>query len=78
MAVWAFIVFVVGLIVFLFYIFDVFTSFAPWLWSIVLFIIAIGMLNRIWSKEKQGEKEKLAQRVAELEEKLQEFEKEKT
>jgi hypothetical protein len=77
MAVWAFIVFIVGLIVFLFYIFDVFASFAPWLWSIILFVIAIGMLNRIWSKEKQGEKEKLAQRVAELEEKLQEFEKEK-
>jgi hypothetical protein len=77
MAIWAFIIFVVGLVVFLFYIFDVFASFAPWLWSIILFIIAIGMLNRIWSKEKQGEKEKLAQRVTELEEKLQEFQKEK-
>jgi len=75
MAIWAFIVFVVGIIVFLFYILDVFTSFAPWLWSIILFVIAIGMLNRIWSKEKQGEKEKLAQRVADLEEKLQEFQK---
>ncbi|MBN2619745.1 hypothetical protein JXB22_01550 [candidate division WOR-3 bacterium] len=71
MAVWAFIVFVVGIVVFLFYILDVFASFAPWLWSIILFVIAVGMLNRIWSKEKQAEKEKLAQRVIELEEELQ-------
>jgi uncharacterized membrane protein SirB2 len=71
MVVWAFIVFVVGIVVFLFYIFNVFASFAPWLWSIILFVIAIGMLNRIWTKEKQGEKEKLAQRVAELEENLE-------
>ena len=78
MVVWAFIVFVLGLTVFLFYIFDVFTSFAPWLWSIILFVIAIGMLNRIWSKEKQGEKEKLAKRVAELEEELQILQKDKT
>jgi membrane protein insertase Oxa1/YidC/SpoIIIJ len=71
MVVWAFIVFVVGIVVFLFYILDVFASFAPWLWSIILFVIAIGMLNRIWTKEKLGEKEKLAQRVIELEEELQ-------
>jgi|GEM_PF-705583 len=71
MVIWAFIVFVVGIIVFLFYILGVFTSFAPWLWSIILFVIAIGMLNRIWSKEKQGEKEKLAKRVTELEDELQ-------
>lgn len=70
MVIWAFVVFVLGIVVFLFYIFNIFTSFAPWLWSIILFVIAIGMLNRIWSKEKQGEKEKLAQRVAELEEEL--------
>lgn len=78
MVAWAFIVFVVGIVVFLFYIFDVFASFAPWLWSIILFVIAIGMLNRIWSKEKQGEKERLAQRVTELEEELQFRQKDKT
>jgi endonuclease/exonuclease/phosphatase (EEP) superfamily protein YafD len=70
MTIWAFVVFALGFIVFLFYIFDIFTSFAPWIWSIILFIIALGMLNRIWTKEKEGEKEKLAERVSKLEEEL--------
>jgi hypothetical protein len=50
--------------------FNIFTSFAPWSWSIILFIIALGMLWRIRSKEMEGEKEKLARMVSELEEKL--------
>ena len=70
MVLWAFVIFAFGLLVFLFYIFNLFTSFAPWIWSIILFAVALGMLNRIWSKEKEGEKEKLAEMVAELEEKL--------
>ena len=70
MIIWAFIVFVCGLVVFLLYVFNLFAAFAPWIWSIILFIIAVGMFNRIWHKEKEGEKEKLAQKVAELEEKL--------
>ncbi|HEC78595.1 MAG TPA: hypothetical protein ENI34_05565 [candidate division WOR-3 bacterium] len=70
MIIWAFIIFLLGLIVFLLYIFGLFATFAPWIWSIILFIIALGMLNRIWHKEKEGEKEKLAQMVSELEEKL--------
>jgi membrane protein DedA with SNARE-associated domain len=70
MIIWAFIVFALGLVVFLFYIFNLFTTFAPWIWSIILFVIALGMLNRIWSKEKEGEKERLVQMISELEEKL--------
>ncbi len=70
MIAWAFIIFTFGLIVFLFFVFDIFAAFAPWIWSIILFAIALGMLNRIWTKEKEGEKEKLASMVAELEEKL--------
>lgn len=70
MIIWAFIVFGLGLVVFFLFILDVFTTFAPWIWSIILFVIALGMLNRIWSKEKEGEKERLAQRVIELQEKL--------
>ena len=69
MVIWAFVVFGFGLVVFLLYILILFTSFAPWVWSIILFVIAVGMFNRIWHKEKEGEKEKLAQKVAELEEK---------
>ncbi len=66
MIIWAFIVFVFGLTVFLFDLFEIFAWFAPWIWSIILFVIALGMLNRIWRKEK----EKLASMVAELEDKL--------
>ncbi len=70
MITWAFIVFALGFIVFLFFILNIFATFAPWIWSIILFVIALGMLNRIWTKEKEGEKEKLAAMVADLEEKL--------
>jgi hypothetical protein len=70
MIVWAFVIFGLGILLFLIYIFGLFSTFAPWIWSIILFIISVGMLNRIWSKEKEGEKEKLAQRVNKLEEEL--------
>lgn len=71
MVAWAFIVFAYGFILFIFYIFNLFTSVAPWIWSIILFVVALGMLNRIWTKEKEGEKEKLAAMVAELERQLE-------
>ena len=74
MVLWAFIVFAYGLVLFLFFIFDLFSAFAPWIWSIILFVVALGMLNRIWSKEKEGEKEKLAALVSDLEKKLEEKE----
>jgi hypothetical protein len=70
MIVWAFIIFGFGVLLFFIYILGLFSTFAPWIWSIILFIISVGMLNRIWSKEKEGEKEKLAQRVIKLEEEL--------
>jgi hypothetical protein len=70
MIVWAFVIFGFGILLFLIYIFGLFSTFAPWIWSIILFIISVGMLNRIWSKEKEGEKEKLAQQVNKLEEEL--------
>jgi 4-hydroxybenzoate polyprenyltransferase len=72
MIIWAFIVFGFGVTLFLVYILNLFDTFAPWIWSIILFVIAIGMLNRIWHKEKEAEKEKLAEMVAALEEKLKE------
>ena len=70
MITWALIIFTLSLVFFLLNLFDIFTSFAPWSWSIILFIIALGMLWRIRSKEMEGEKEKLARMVSELEEKL--------
>ncbi len=66
---WAFIVFIIGLVALLFHIFNLFTWFIPF-WGLILMIISFGMLTRIWSKEKEGEKEKLARRVVELEEQL--------
>ena len=78
MIIWAFITFGLGIVLFLIYIFGLFSTFAPWIWSIILFIISVGMLNRIWSKEKEGEKEKLARRVIELEEELGTRQKEET
>lgn len=70
MIIWAFVVFGLGIAFFLFYVFNLFGFFAPWIWAIILFIISVGMLNRIWHKEKEGEKEKLAQQVNKLEEEL--------
>lgn len=70
MIIWAIIILALSIILFLLYVFNIFTSFAPWTWSIILFIIALGMLLRIRCKEMEGEKEKLARMVKELEEKL--------
>ncbi|MGB3340812.1 MAG: hypothetical protein WBB37_04960 [bacterium] len=70
MVIWAFVIFGFGILLFFIYLLGLFGTFAPWIWSIILFIISVGMLNRIWSKEKEGEKEKLVQRVNKLEEEL--------
>ena len=56
MITWALIIFTLSLVFFLLNLFNIFTSFAPWSWSIILFIIALGMLWRIRSKEMEGEK----------------------
>jgi 1,4-dihydroxy-2-naphthoate octaprenyltransferase len=70
MIIWALIIFFLSLVLFLLYLFNMFTSFAPWTWSIILFIIALGMLIRVRSKAMEGEKEKLSRMVSELEERL--------
>jgi len=69
MATWALIVFLVGFISFMFYLYDIFTWFVPF-WGIIIMALSFGMLTRIWHKEKQGEKEKLAKRIGELEDEL--------
>ena len=66
MATWALIVFLLGLFSLIFHIFNIFTWFTPW-WAILLMFSAFGMLTRIWRKEKEGEKEKLMERIQELE-----------
>ncbi len=66
MATWALIVFLLGLLSLLFHIFNLFTWFTPW-WAVLLMFSAFGMLTRIWKKEKEGEKEKLMERIQELE-----------
>lgn len=70
MIIWALIIFVLSVVLFLLYLFNMFTSFAPWTWSIILFVIALGMLMRIRGKAMEGEKEKLSKMVSDLEEKL--------
>jgi hypothetical protein len=66
MASWVFIVFLLGLLALIFNLFDVFQWFTPW-WGVILMIISFGMLTRIYQKEKEGEKEKLRERLQELE-----------
>jgi len=66
MATWVLIVFFMGLLALLFNLFNIFTWFTQW-WGVVLMMLCFGMLTRIWQKEKEGEKEKLRERIQELE-----------
>jgi hypothetical protein len=70
MASWALIVFLFGLSGLVFYLFNIFDWFTPW-WGVIIMIMAFGMLTRIWKKEKEGEKERLVERIQELESKLE-------
>jgi hypothetical protein len=70
MSLWALVVFLVGVVGLLLHFFDVFAWFAPW-WGMILMFLAFGMLTRIWRKEKEGEKERLVERIQELEAQLQ-------
>ena len=70
MASWALIVFLIGLSGLVFYLFNIFDWFTPW-WGVIIMIMAFGMLTRIWKKEKEGEKERLVERIQELESKLE-------
>jgi hypothetical protein len=66
MVIWVFIVFLLGLMALVFHLFNIFQWFTPW-WGVVLMMISFGMLTRIWQKEREGEKEKLRERIEELE-----------
>lgn len=70
MALWALVVFVVGVVGLILHFFNIFSWFAPW-WGIILMFMAFGMLTRIWNKEKEREKEKLVERIQELEAQVQ-------
>jgi hypothetical protein len=70
MASWALIVFLIGLSGLVFYLFNIFDWFTPW-WGVIIMIMAFGMLTRIWKKEREGEKERLVERIQELESKLE-------
>ncbi len=69
MALWALVVFVIGVVGLILHFLNIFGWFAPW-WGVILMFMAFGMLTRIWNKEKEGEKERLVERIQELEEQL--------
>ena len=66
---WAFIVFLLGVLALTFNLFNIFVWLTPW-WGLILMIVSLGMLNRVWQMEREGEKEKLTERVEELEAQL--------
>jgi cytochrome c-type biogenesis protein CcmH/NrfF len=76
MAIWSLILFVLGIMAFVFNLFHVFEWFTP-VWAVILMVISLGMLTRIARKEKEAEKEKLVERIQELENLLKKGEGEK-
>ncbi|UCD05256.1 MAG: hypothetical protein JSV98_09080 [candidate division WOR-3 bacterium] len=70
MSLWALVVFLVGVVSLILHFFNFFSWFAPW-WGMILMFMAFGMLTRIWRKEREGEKEKLVERIQELEAQLE-------
>lgn len=74
MAIWALVTFLLGVLALLLYIFNV-TGWFMAFWPVVLMVLAFGMLMRISRKEKEGEKEKLVERIQELEAELRRSEK---
>lgn len=77
MALWALVLFLLGVLALLFSIFNVFDWFTPF-WSIILMAIAFAMLTRIAKKEKEAEKEKLVEKIQELEAQLNKYDKKET
>ncbi len=75
MVIWALIIFLLGVLSLLFNIFNIFAWFTPF-WAIILMAIAFAMLTRVAQKEKEGEKEKLIERIQELEAQLEKSTKE--
>jgi predicted membrane protein len=76
MAIWALILFFLGVLAFLFNLLHVFEWFTP-IWAIILMVVSLGMLTRISHKEKEAEKEKLVERIHELEKLLKQGDGEK-
>ncbi|MCX7994215.1 MAG: hypothetical protein N3A65_00360 [candidate division WOR-3 bacterium] len=77
MALWAMVVFLLGVLALLFNLFNIFEWFTPF-WAVILMAIAFAMLTRIAQKEKEAEKEKLVEKIMELEAKLSKYEGKKT
>jgi len=69
MAIWALSLFVLGVLALVFNLTNIFEWFTP-IWAVILMVISLAMLTRIASKEKEGEKEKLVERIQELEAQL--------
>jgi 4-hydroxybenzoate polyprenyltransferase len=61
-----FVMFLTGLLALVFDLLSIFLWLSPWL-ALVHIVIAYIMFTHIWKKEQEGEKEKLAERIQELE-----------
>jgi len=66
MATWGITLFVLGLIALVVNLFNIFPWFTTW-WAVFIMVLAFGMLAQVGEREREGEKEKLTERIAELE-----------
>lgn len=64
------IMFMMGLLALVGDFFKVFAWFMPW-WALGYMVLAYCMFTLIWKKEQEGEKEKLVDRIVELEARLE-------
>jgi len=74
---WALLTFILGLIAFLFSIFEVFKWFEQF-WGLIMMLIALGMFTRIANKERESEKEKLREEIEDLKRRIKELGGERT
>jgi hypothetical protein len=63
------IMFLMGLLALVCDLFHVFVWLTPW-WALGNMVLAYSMFTLIWKKEREGEKEKLVDRIVELETRL--------
>ena len=63
---WVLTLFFIGLLGLIFNIFSGIVWFTP-IWAVVLMVFSFSMLNQVYKKEKDAEKEKLEERIKELE-----------
>ena len=66
MAVLILFIFLLGLLALVFDLFNIFLWLMPW-WALAHMALAYIMFTLIWKKEKEGEKERLVDRIQELE-----------